>query len=85
MGERLEQARVVALMQPDRGLVEDVHDPDQTSADLTGETDALGLATREGLGATLECEIVESDVDQEAQPGGDLLGDLGADLATLPR
>ncbi len=42
--QRLDEALVVTLMETDGGLVEDVQHPDQTGADLGGETDALGLS-----------------------------------------
>ena len=42
--ERIEQLLVVALVQSDRRLVEDVEDADQAAADLSGEADALHFA-----------------------------------------
>src|SRR6478672_7177976 len=42
--ERLEQPRIVALMQPDRRLVQHVEHAGQPRADLRGEADALALA-----------------------------------------
>ena len=42
--QRLEQPVVVALVQPDRRLVEDVEHADQAGADLGGQPDPLGLA-----------------------------------------
>ena len=45
--ERRDQLRVVALVEADRGLVEDVQDAHQRRADLGREADALGLAARE--------------------------------------
>jgi len=42
--ERGEEAGVVALVQADRGLVEDVHDAGESRADLAREADALRLA-----------------------------------------
>jgi hypothetical protein len=50
-GERAEQARVVALVQADRGLVEHVHHADQAGADLAGQADALRLAAGQRIGA----------------------------------
>ena len=78
--QRVEQALVVALVQADRGLVEDVHDADEPGADLAREADALRLAAGERLGAAVERQVVEADVDQEPEPVGDLLDDLGRDL-----
>ncbi len=66
--QRVEQALVVALVQADRRLVEDVHDADEAGADLAREADALRLAARERLGAAIERQVVEADVGEEAQP-----------------
>src|SRR5512145_3291409 len=78
--ERRDEARIVALMQADRRLVEDVHHPRQARADLAREPDALRLAAGKRLGRALEREVFEADVDQELQAARDLahyaLGDL---------
>src|SRR5213596_421212 len=58
----------VALLQADRRLVEDVQDADEAAPDLCREADPLRLAARESHGGTFEREIVEADVDEEAQP-----------------
>ena len=79
--ERAEQPPVVALMQSDRGLIQDVHDAGESGADLAGEADALRFAAGERLGAAIERQVVEPHVDQEAQTVGDVLDDLGGDLA----
>ena len=42
--ERIEQPRIVALMQPDRRLVQHVEHAGQPRADLRGEADALALS-----------------------------------------
>ena len=44
---RVDEALVVALVQPDRRLVEHVEHADQPAADLAREPDALGLAAGE--------------------------------------
>ena len=41
----VEQPLIVALVQADRRLVENVHDADESRADLAGQADALRLAT----------------------------------------
>ncbi len=66
-------------MQTDRRLVEHVQNADETGSDLRGETDALCLTTGEGARGAREGEVVESDVEQEAEPGLDLLEDLPSD------
>ena len=63
--ERLEQARVVALMQADRRLVEHVEHAGEARADLRGEADALALAARQRAGGARERQIVEADVVEE--------------------
>ena len=71
--QRLDQPVVVALVQPDRRLVEDVEHADQPGADLGGEPDALRLAAGQRGGGAVEREVVQADVDEEAEPGVDLL------------
>ncbi len=70
MGERVEQALIVALVQADRGLVEHVHHADQAGADLAGQPDTLRLAAGQGLGAAFQRQVVEPDVDQELAGAG---------------
>ena len=79
--QRAQQALVVALVQADRRLIEDVHDADQAGADLAREPDALRFAARQRVGAAIERQVVETDVAQEAQALADLLDDLRRDLA----
>ena len=81
VGEGAEQALVVALVQADAGLVEDVHHADQAGADLAGQADTLGFATGQGVGAAVQGQVVEADVDQELQAFTDFLEDLLGDLA----
>ena len=66
-------------MQADGGLVEDVEHAHEAGADLRGEPDALRLATRERRGRAGEREVVEADVDHEAQALPDLLDDGAGD------
>ncbi len=73
-GEGVDEAAVVALVQADRRLVEHVQRADQAGADLAGQPDALGLAAGERAGRAGQREVVEPDVEQEAEPGVDLLG-----------
>ncbi len=74
-GQRVDEPPVVALVQSDRGFVEHVQGADETGTDLTGEAYALGLATGERPGRPRQCQVVEPDVEEEAEPGVDLLGD----------
>ena len=79
--ERADQPRVVALMEADGGLVEDVEDAHQARPDLRGQPDPLGLAAREGGGRPIERQIAHPDVVEEAQALLDLAQDQARDLA----
>src|SRR5690554_2926068 len=73
--ERPEQALVVARVEPDRRLVENVEHAREAAADLGGEPDALRLAAGEGVRGAVEGEVVETDVLEEAKARGDLAQD----------
>src|SRR6185312_11280645 len=79
--ESPEQPPIVALVQSDRGLIQDVHDTGESGADLAGEADALRFTSGERLRAAVQCQVVEPHVHQEAQTVSDILDDLGCDLA----
>ena len=78
-GQRGDELGVVALVEPDRWLVEDVQDAHQRRPDLGREPDALGLAARQRHARPVERQVVEPDVDEEAEPGDDLLEELVGD------
>ena len=63
--ERADQPVVVALVQPDRGLVEDVEDADELRADLRREPEPLRLAARERGRGAVEREVADADVVEE--------------------
>ena len=79
MRQRAEQALVVALVQADRRLVEDVHDTDQTRTDLARKPDALRLTTGQGFGTSIERQVVEADIRQETDAVANLLDDFVGD------
>ena len=68
-------------MKSDTGLVQDVADADQARTDLGRQTDPLRLAARERRRRARKGQIIQADVDQEADAGADLLEDLPSDLA----
>ena len=82
--ERVEQTVVVALVQADRRLVQHVQHADQAAADLGGQADALALAAGQRAGVARERQVVEADIDEEAQPLADLLEDPDGDLPARP-
>ena len=77
--ERGDQPVVVALVQTDRRLVEDVEHPDELRADLGREPKPLRLAARERLRRPVELEVADPDVGEERQPLADLLDDPMSD------
>ena len=81
--ERIEEPRVVALVEADRRLVEHIEHAGEARADLRSEPDALALAARQRAGRTREGQIIEPDVAQEGEPVDDLLQDSLRDLVAL--
>ena len=65
--ERRDQLVVVALVQPDRRLVEDVEHADQRGADLRRQPDPLGLAARQRRGRAIHRQVPDADVVEEPQ------------------
>ncbi len=83
--QRLDQPLVVALVQPDARLVEDVEHAHQPGADLGRQPDPLRLATGQRARGPVEREVVEADVEQEPEPLLDLLEHPLGDLALARR
>ena len=67
--ERGDEPVVVPLVKPDRRLVEDVEHAHQRRADLRGQANPLRLAAGERAAGAVERQVVEPDVDEEAEPG----------------
>ncbi len=80
-----EQPAVVALVQPDRRLVEDIEHPGQPRADLRGEPNALALAARQRARGPRQGQVFEPDILQKAEALVDLLQDTLGDLALARR
>ena len=81
--QRFEQARVVALVQADRGLIEHIEHAGEAAADLRGQPDALALAAGQRAGGAGQRQIIKPDVDQKLQPLADFLEHAHADLVLL--
>ncbi len=73
--ERLDEAVVVALVQTDGWLVENVENAAQPRADLRGEADALAFAAGERGGIAVERKVVEADSAEELEPLDDFAAD----------
>ena len=81
--ERREQLVVVALVQSDGRLVEDIQHPHQAAADLCGKPDALALAAGERRARARKRQIVQTDRLQKAEAVFDLLQNALADTQLL--
>ena len=81
--EAADQPLVVALVQTDGRLVENIKHVHQLRADLGRQADALALAARQRTRGTGQGEIAQSDFDEEAEPLADLLDDLLAIFRSL--
>ncbi len=79
LGQRVQQPVVVAGVQADRGLVEDVEHAHQPAADLAGQADPLHLAAGERGRGAVQRQVVQPHVLEESQPAADLLERLGGD------
>ena len=77
--ERPDQLVVVALVQADRRLVEDVEHADELRADLRREPQPLRFAARERRRRAVELQVADADVVEERQALADLLDDARAD------
>ena len=77
--QRREQRAVVALVQPDRRLVEHVEHAGQVGPDLGGQPDALPFSARQRRGAAPERQVADADVVEKMQAVADLAQDAAGD------
>ncbi len=75
----MDEAVVVALVETDGRLVEDVEHAHETGADLSRQPDALGLAARQRGAGPGQGEVVEAHVHQEPQALHDLAHHAASD------
>ena len=66
--QRVQQHRIVARMQSDGRLIEDVAHAAQIRAQLCRKADALRLAAGKGGRGAIEAEIAKPDLIEERQP-----------------
>ncbi len=83
--KRVEEPRVVALMQADARFIEHVKNTGQTRADLRREPDALRFAAGKRAALAIQREIIEPDLDEKLQPRIDLAHHVGNDRAAAVR
>ena len=77
--QRAEEPVVVALMQPDARLVQNIQDARQPAPNLGCKPDALRLAAGKRAAFAVEGEIAEADFEEEIQPSQNLARDFGDD------
>ena len=69
--QRFDEALVIAGMEPDGWLIENVEYAGEARSNLSGELNALALAAGDGGGFAVYGEVVQSDVNQKLQALGD--------------
>jgi hypothetical protein len=78
LAEQLVEPMDVARVKADARLVEDVHDVDETAAEMLHHLDALRFAARQRVGLAVQRQVVEADVDDVLEAlderGDDLRG-----------
>ena len=60
--QRPQKPIVVARMQTDRWLIEDVQHADQAAADLPSQTNPLRLAAGKGRGGSVQGQVMQADI-----------------------
>ena len=78
--QRADQPGVVTLMQTNRRLIEHVQHAGQLAADLRRQPDTLRFATAERPRRTGHCQVIQTDIGQEADARRDLFEHLIGDL-----
>ena len=78
--QRPQQTLVIALVQTDARLIEDVEHPDEASANLRRQANALRLAAAQGAAFPVERQVAQPDVLQKAQPRPDFLDQVMRNL-----
>ena len=76
---RFEQLCVVALVQADARLIENVEHAHERGADLRGQPDALRFAAGERRRGAREREILQTDALQKTETAADLFEDASGD------
>ncbi len=81
--ERGDQLLVIALVQTDRRLVEDVEHAHERRADLGRQADALGLPSGQRGRGALHRQVADPDVVEELEPLLDLAQDEPGDALVV--
>src|SRR5262245_62986839 len=71
IAEGLDEPLVVARVQTDGWLVEDIKNPGQAAANASCEAHTLEFAAGKRVARAFECKIIESDILQKPEAGSD--------------
>ena len=74
--QRVDEAAVIALMQSDAGLVQNVEHVHELASYLRGKTYALAFSARQAHRGTRKGKIVQSHIQEKTQAGADFLHNL---------
>ena len=85
VGERIEQAVVIARVQADGRLVEHIEHAAQLRADLRGQADALRFAAGKRGGGAVEAQVIQADGGEKFQAAADLIDHAAGDLRARDR
>ena len=77
--EGVEEQGVVARVQPDGGLVEDVAHAPEVRAELRREADALRFAAAQRRGGAMEGDVAQPHLQQEVEPRAELGKEVSGD------
>src|ERR1017187_3478166 len=81
--QRLEQARVVALVEPNTRFVENIKDAGETRTDLCGQSNSLRFAAGERPALAIQRQISQSDLNQKLQTRLNFADDFRRDCSLL--
>ena len=82
--EGAEEACVVALVEADARLIQDIEHAYEAGADLGREPDPLRFAAGKTCRAPTQGQVSQSDISKEAEPVGDLLQDRTGHIGIEP-
>ncbi len=78
-----DQPVVIALMQPDGRLIENIAAADQSGADLRSQPDTLTFPAGQRPGRAVEVQVSQPHAEHESQAGTDLFQNRRRDLGLL--
>src|SRR5579875_599101 len=71
--QAVQQPFVIARMQADTRLIENVQDANHTAADLTGQANPLGFAARQCGSGAIERKVMQTDIEEKTHAATQLL------------